>query len=86
MGFVGSTSVIYEERLCKSLKLASREHAVRQEDDRTKQNINVAAYSTTSETTFLNYAQWFFRFFFTLGFLVFTAVIVTITGRNYGGF
>ena len=33
-----------------------------------------------------HYAQWFFWFFFVLGFFVFTAVIVKIIGKNYGWF
>ena len=33
-----------------------------------------------------HYAQWFFWFFFVLGFFVFTAVIVKIIGKNHGWF
>ena len=33
-----------------------------------------------------HYAQWFFWFFFVIGFFVFTAGIVKIIGKNYGWF
>ena len=33
-----------------------------------------------------HYAQWFFWFFFVLGFFLFTAFVLTIIGRNYGWF